>query len=65
MTSKEIWAFIEDVLENPQKYKDRWTERARLEQPHLTEEQLEGSWKQMARLLGLPPTKPARGPARG
>jgi len=64
MTREERDAFIEDILANPQKYKDKWTERARLEAPQMTEEQLEASWQQMAEQFGLPPTKPAKGPSR-
>jgi hypothetical protein len=65
MTREERRAFIEDLLENTQKYKDQWTAEARLKEPQMTEEQLEWSWEQMAEQLGLPATKPARGPAKG
>jgi len=27
MTREERWAFVEDLLENTQKYKDKWTSR--------------------------------------
>ena len=64
MTREERRAFFEDLLENTQKYKDKWTEQARLDAPQMTEEQLESSWRQMAEQFGLPPTKPARGPAK-
>jgi len=59
-----LWAAIEVLMGNTQAFKDRSCARARLEQPHLTEEQLEWSWRQVADQLGLPPTKPARGPAK-
>jgi hypothetical protein len=64
MTREERHAFFEDLLENTQKYKDRWTAQARLEEPQMTEEQHERSWQQMAEQFGLPPTKPAKGPAK-
>ena len=64
MTHEERWAFIEDLLENTQKYKDRRTAEARLKEPQMTEEQLGLYWKQMADQFGLPATKRARGPAK-
>jgi hypothetical protein len=64
MTRDERAAFFDDLPENPQKYKEQWTAQARLEAPQMTEEQLEWAWRQMAHQFGLPPTKPARGPAK-
>ena len=64
MTDEERAAFIEDLLENTQKYKDRWTEQARIEHPGMTEEQDEWAWKFVEMLFGLPATKPSPGPAK-
>jgi hypothetical protein len=64
MTHEERKAVIEDMLANTQKYKDRWTARARREEPQMSEEQLEWSWRQVAHQFGLPPTKPAKGPSK-
>ena len=64
MTDDERAAVIEDMLENTQKYKDKWTEQARIEAPQMTEAQLEAHGEFVEMLFGLPPTKLVRGPAK-
>jgi hypothetical protein len=45
--------FIEEFLADPDAFKKRWDEETRREYPEMTEEQLQGSWDQMAHQLGL------------
>jgi hypothetical protein len=42
-----------DIVENPEKYKKLWDEKARRDNPHLTQSQLDASWEQIAQQFGL------------
>jgi hypothetical protein len=53
MTDAQRDAVIDDIMANPEKYKKSWTDKARAENPQMTEEQLEWSWRQLCQQLGL------------
>jgi hypothetical protein len=46
-------AFFDDLLANPEKYKKKWGDEARAENPEMTDEQIEASWDQLADQFGL------------
>jgi hypothetical protein len=45
--------FIKEFLSDPAAFKKKWDEETRKEYPDMTDEQLQGSWDQMAHQLGL------------
>ena len=51
--AKKLDKAIEAVASDPAKMKREYMERARREQPHLTDKQLENLWDQSVDQLGL------------
>jgi hypothetical protein len=50
---KKLSEAVDDILADPEKYRKAWDEKARRENPHLTQEQLDASWDQLAQQMGL------------
>lgn len=44
---------IEELLADPEKFKEKWWQEASAEDPNLTREQFEVSWQHTAQLMGL------------
>jgi hypothetical protein len=53
MTDAERAAFDADLIADPQKYKKLWGDKARAENPQMTEHQLDMSWRQLCHQFGL------------
>jgi hypothetical protein len=45
--------FVANLLADPDKYRKDWDAKARAENPHMTQEQLDASWEQLAHQFGL------------
>jgi len=50
---EKLRAACDDLLTNTAKFKKQWDEKARKENPHMTEEQLSASWDIVAKQFGL------------
>jgi hypothetical protein len=44
---------VDEILADPEAFRKECDERARAENPHLTQEQLDASWAQVAEQFGL------------